>query len=98
MDAVSKKVTEMSLNDCSGSNNALQSSREGSITKKKSTLLLRDEDEPTMPKLSVMETAVDTESGSSSTSDDEEGDIIAQTTEPKQDASLNDERLSLIHI
>ncbi|QHS73140.1 Sip2p [Saccharomyces paradoxus] len=92
MDAVSKKVTEMSLNDCSGSNNALQSSREGSITKKKSTLLLRDEDEPTMPKLSVMETAVDTESGSSSTSDDEEGDIIAQTTEPKQDASLNDDR------
>lgn len=92
MDAVSKKVTELSLNKCSDSQDTGQPSREGSITKKKSTLLLRDEDEPTMPKLSVMETAVDTDSGSSSTSDDEEGDIIAQTTEPKQDASPDDDR------
>lgn len=35
MDAVSKKVTELSLNKCSDSQDAGQPSREGSITKKK---------------------------------------------------------------
>lgn len=34
MDAVSKKVTELSLNKCSDSQDAGQPSREGSITKK----------------------------------------------------------------
>ena len=87
MDAVSKKVTELSLNGSSCSKDVEKLPGEGSMTKKKSTLLLREEDEPAMPELSVVETAMDTESESSSTSDNESGDIVAQTTGSRQDTS-----------
>ncbi|CAI5152593.1 BEM_HP_G0079980.mRNA.1.CDS.1 [Saccharomyces cerevisiae] len=57
---VSKKITELSLNKCSDSSRRGAAFKGRDLLPKKSTLLLRDEDEP-MPKLSVMETAVDTD-------------------------------------
>ncbi|CAI4061520.1 hypothetical protein SKDZ_07G0590 [Saccharomyces kudriavzevii ZP591] len=88
MDPVCKKVAEMSLNFSSDSKDGVRPSSEGSITKKTSTLLLRDEDEPNMPKLAVEENAVDIDSGSSSSSVDEDEDVISEATDPKQDPSV----------
>ncbi|CAI4061856.1 hypothetical protein N7582_001984 [Saccharomyces uvarum] len=90
MDAVSKKVTELSLSDSTGLHDGAPPSSEGSLTKRKSTLLLREEDEPEMPELTVVETALDSDSESSSSSgNDDEGPPI-DAVEPRQDAKVDD--------
>ncbi|EJS43841.1 sip2p [Saccharomyces arboricola H-6] len=90
MDAVSKKVTEMSLNGSSDSKDGVPPSREGPITKRRSTLLLRDEDDPPIQGLNVVETAMETESESSSSSSNEDADATTEATEPKQDAFVGE--------
>ncbi|CAI2009679.1 hypothetical protein SEUBUCD646_0G00750 [Saccharomyces eubayanus] len=90
MDAVSKKVTELSLSGSSGLNDRELPSSEGYLTKRKSTLLLREEDEPEMPELTVVETALDSNSVSSSSSDDDDEESPTGAAEPQQDANVND--------